>query len=56
MLNTQVFASCCEAIILNETIAIYSADLMDNLVNVTQQRAVLKTLSKNFTMLDQKHL
>ena len=50
LLNTQVFASGCEAG-LNETIDTYSADLiilMDNRVNVTQQRAVLKILSKNF--------
>ncbi len=47
MLNTQVFASCCGAS-LNQSIATYCADLMDNRVNVTQQRAVLKTLSKNF--------
>ena len=36
VVNTQVFASCCEAT-LNETIAIYCADLMDNRVNVFQQ-------------------
>ncbi len=36
VLNTQVFASCCEAS-LNETIAIYCADSMDNWDDVTQQ-------------------
>ena len=47
VLNTKVFASCCETS-LNETFATYSALLMDNRVDVTQQRAVLKTLTKNF--------
>jgi hypothetical protein len=47
VLNTQVLASCCEAS-LNETISTYCADLMDYRVIVTQQRAVLKTLSNNF--------
>jgi hypothetical protein len=47
VLNTKVFASCCEAS-LNEIIATYCADLMDTRVNVTQQCAVLKTLTKNF--------
>ena len=46
VLNTQVFALPFEAS-LNETMASYSSDLMDSRVNVTQ-RAVLKTLSKNF--------
>ncbi len=45
--STQVFASCYEAT-LNETIATYCADSMDNRVNVTQQGAMLKNLSKNF--------
>ena len=46
-LNIKVIASCCEAN-LNETFATYCAFLMDNRVYVTQQRAVLKTLTKNF--------
>ena len=49
VLHTKVFASCCETS-LNETFATYSAlfKLMENRVDVTQQRAVLKTLTKNF--------
>ncbi len=47
VLNTQVFAWCCEAS-LDETITTYCADLMDNRVIFTEQRAVLKALSKNF--------
>ncbi len=49
VLNTNVFASRCEAS-LNETFATYCAFLMDNRVkhDVTQQCAVLKTLTKNF--------
>ncbi len=46
VLNTQVFASFCEAT-LNETIAIYCADLMDNWVNVTQQLYSPKCNIKN---------
>jgi hypothetical protein len=45
--NTHVFASCCEAS-LYKTSTTYCADLMDNRVIVTQQRAanVLKTPSQ----------
>jgi hypothetical protein len=34
----------------SETITTYCADLMDNWVIVTEKRAVLKTLSKNFQL------
>ena len=47
VLNTKVFASPFEAC-LDETMVTFSSELMDSPVNVTQQRAVLKTLSKNF--------
>ncbi len=47
MLNSQVFASPFEAS-LNEIMFTYSSDLMDNRVHVTQQRALIKILSKNF--------
>jgi hypothetical protein len=47
ILKNSIFANCFDAC-LHETIATYLADLMDSPLNVTQQRAVLKTLSKSF--------
>ena len=47
ILKTSIFANCFDAC-LHKTIATNLADLIDSLLKVTQQRAVLKTLSKSF--------
>ena len=47
VMNTKIFASCYESCLL-ETIATYSEDFMDSPVDATQQRNILKTLSKKF--------
>jgi hypothetical protein len=48
IVNSSILANFFLYNSLYDTIATYSADLMDSLVNVTQQRAVHKILSKNF--------
>ena len=45
VLNAKIFANCFKAI-LNKTMATYSTDLMDSPLDVTQQKAVFKTVSK----------